>query len=354
MDQRSPDWRADARPDQRLPDQPPLVPDKAFVPDKPPLVPDNPPLVPDKPPLVPDKPPLVPDQRPPDKPPLPPDQPTPDKPAPPVDGGVVPGTWVKIVSGTFAMGSPSTEPCRGSDEELHTVTLSQSFEVQTTEVTQGQFQQVLGYSRAAFTSCGLSCPAETLTWHEAAAYCNALSAKKGLTPCYTCTGSGASISCSQGAAFAGAAFYTCPGYRLPTEAEWEYAYRATTTTGYYGGPVTLASCGCSPLDPSLDPIGWYCGNSGNTTHPVAQKQANLWGLYDMAGNVFEWINDLYTSSLGTSPVTNPWGGTSGSNRVWKGGAWCFNATFARAAYRDKSPQGASSNQIGFRCVRTVP
>jgi formylglycine-generating enzyme required for sulfatase activity len=284
----------------------------------------------------------------------PPDKPSPpDKLVLPLDGGAVPGTWLTIYKGTFTMGSPAAEPCRGSDEDLHAVTLTHNFEIQTTEVTQGQFQQVLGYNPATFKSCGASCPVETITWNEAAAYGNALSERQGLTPCYTCTGSGGNIICAEAATYSGAAIYVCPGYRLPTDAEWEYAYRAATTSAYYSGPASATGCTCT-LDPSANPIAWYCGNAGNTTHAVAQKQANAWGLYDMGGNVLELGNDLYVANLGTSPATDPWGGSGGGNRVWRGGAWAFGAGFTRGAYREKSPQGTRNDQIGFRCVRTVP
>ena len=264
-------------------------------------------------------------------------------------GTVVPGTWTTIPGGTFQMGSPSSESCRYSNETQHQVTLTHKFEIQATEVTQGQFTSLMGYSPSYFSSCGGSCPVEQVNWHEAAAYANALSTQKGKAACYTCTGSGKSVTCSEATAYAGAKVYTCPGYRLPTEAEWEFAYRAGTSTAFYNGGITS----CSSTDPNLDKIGWYDENSGNKTHPVGGKTPNAWGLYDMAGNVWEWCHDWYNSSYGSSAVTDPVG-TSGSFRVGRGGSWRGNADFARAAIRSYWYPDLRSRDLGFRLARSVP
>jgi len=161
------------------------------------------------------------------------------------------------------------------------------------------------------------------------------------------------VTCQEAAAYIGQKIYDCPGYRLPTEAEWEYAYRAGTTTAYYNGANDPSACSCSPVDTNANAIGWYCGNAGNTTHPVGQKQANAWGLYDMAGNVWEWCHDWFQSSLGSSAVTDPWGSPSGSYWVVRGSSWSRFAYFLRAARRASStPPTHRLNDLGFRCSRT--
>jgi len=259
-----------------------------------------------------------------------------------------PGTWKTISTGTFQMGSPTTEKCREPGETQHQVTLTRKFAILTTEVTQSMFTQVLGYSPSAFKSCGSTCPVEQVTWHEAVAYCNALTSKAGLAPCYTCSGSGAGVACQEATAYSGLNIYKCPGYRLPTEAEWEYAYRAGSTTALYNGDMTV----CAGKDNNAEKISWYQTNAGKKTHPVGTKAPNAWGLYDMAGNVWEWCNDrggAYPTSAVTDPVSS-----SGSNRVIRGGSWATNGTGLRAAYRhDKKAPTSRLNEGGFRCVRTV-
>ena len=260
----------------------------------------------------------------------------------------VPGTWVTLKAGNFKMGSPSTESCRGTDETQHDVTLTHKFEMQTTEVTQDQFHAVMGYKPWKFTSCGGTCPVEQVTWYEAAAYANALSAKANLTKCYTCNGNGSTVTCQETSATKGKGIYSCKGYRLPTEAEWEYAYRAGSTTAFYNGGITL----CTGQDSNLEKIAWYRENSSATTHPVGKKTANAWGLYDMAGNVWEWCHDWY-GTYPSSSVIDPVG-TSGSYRVERGGSWYDRADFARAASRHVSSPGARYNFLGFRLARSVP
>jgi formylglycine-generating enzyme required for sulfatase activity len=189
---------------------------------------------------------------------------------------------------------------------------------------------------------------ESVKWHEAAAYCNALSARTNRAKCYACTGTGSSVSCAVAAAYTGIKIYACPGYRLPTEAEWEYAYRAGTTTALYNGSISS----CSGYDSGASAIGWYTWNAVFKPHPVASKQPNDWGLYDMAGNVWEWCHDLYQVDLGSGPETDPWGASLATTRAGRGGSWINGAGDLRAAERGAWPPGSPQNFIGFRCART--
>lgn len=251
------------------------------------------------------------------------------------------------------MGSPKTEPCRGGDEDQHAVTLTRDFELQDTEVTQGQFEAVMGYNPSHFSSagggktCGASCPVEMVSWHESAAYCNALSKMAGNPVCYACTGTGANTRCSGSDAYGGTNFYSCPGYRLPTEAEWEYAYRAGTTTAFYNGTILH----CHSADLTANAIAWYYQNSALSTHGVATKQRNNWKLSDMAGNVWEWCHDWFSKSLGTSPVTDPAGPSSGQGRAKRGGSWYSTNPYLRAAERDMASATSKFPSTGFRCAR---
>jgi formylglycine-generating enzyme required for sulfatase activity len=247
------------------------------------------------------------------------------------------------------MGSPGVEPCKSVvwEENLHSVTLTHKFEIMTTEVTQAQFSAVMGYNNSTLPTCG-TCPVEHVNWYEAAAHCNQLSVGQGLSPCYSCSGSPPNGTCIEASGYIGVAFYDCPGYRLPTDAEWEYAYRAGTTTAYYNGAVS--SCmGCP--DANADLIAWYSCNSGGTTHPVGKKAPNAWGLYDMAGNVGEWCNDWMENTLW--PATDPWGIASGSYRVVRNAGASTIQAYIRAAVRSAGEPTVSTSEIGFRCVRTL-
>jgi formylglycine-generating enzyme required for sulfatase activity len=241
--------------------------------------------------------------------------------------------WVRICAGTFMMGSPVTEPDRFGDETQHEVTLTRDFEIRSTEVTLGEFRALMGRNPSGYSACGDACPVENVNWHEAAAYCNALSSGAGLVQCYTCSGSGADVTCEPTGNP-----YECRGYRLPTEAEWEYAARSGTTGPRYGD--------------DLGAIAWYLDNSRYSTHAVGTRAASPWGLYDMLGNVWEWCRDWYGDYGGA--VADPFGPGTGSVRVVRGGSWGDDAWNLRVALRYGYAPDSRHNFIGLRPLRSLP
>jgi cysteine-rich repeat protein len=260
----------------------------------------------------------------------------------------LPGAFVTIAAGTFTMGSPVGEPGREVTEVQHQVTLTGAFEIYATEVTQLQFDAVMGYNDSANQGCP-TCPVEQVSWSEAAAYCNALSVQAGYPTCYACTGTFHDTQCDLDAAYATP--YDCPGYRLPTEAEWEYATRAGTTGGTYNG--TSPWIDNNQPNPVLDPIAWFGGNSANHTHPVGELQPNAWGLYDTLGNAYEWVHDWSEAYAGDA--IDPWGPSVGAFRGYRGGSYYDVAACARAGgYRFRSDAwGTTKADLGFRPARSL-
>ncbi len=270
--------------------------------------------------------------------------------APTLDMAPFPGTFVTIPAGTFQMGSPTTEACRDAvSEVLHPVTLTRAYEMLTTEVTAAQFHFVRGYKPSACNTC----PVIDVTWHEAAAFASELSLLRKLAPCYLCTGAGNGVSCAPAPAYA-SQIASCPGYRLPTEAEWERAYRAGTATPYYNGQNDASACAsCVLPDALLEAIAWTCVSGGTAVHSVAQKAPNAWGLYDMAGNAREWVNDWAGFTPTTAALIDPNGPASGSSKLLRGGSFFIHPQYARAASRlDVVTPGFGNFNIGFRVVRS--
>jgi formylglycine-generating enzyme required for sulfatase activity len=222
--------------------------------------------------------------------------------------------FVLIPAGSFVMGADKNEKKawnveKAGDAETpqHKVSIGKSFYLGKYEVTQTQWTAVMGSNPSHFK--GQNNPVERVSWDDAQEFINRLNQKEGHTR-----------------------------YRLPTEAEWEYAVRAGTTSTYFFGD-------------DADQLGSYAwkGNSGDTTHPVGQKQPNAWGLYDMYGNVWEWVQDWYGEEYYSgSPSIDPRGPSSGSSRVVRGGGWYCSAADCRSAERRGNSPGYRSDILGFR------
>ncbi|MFC1591666.1 formylglycine-generating enzyme family protein [Thermodesulfobacteriota bacterium] len=231
------------------------------------------------------------------------------------DGGNTGGdlglSFVSIPGGSFQMGcSGGDDYCNSMESPQHTVTIS-SFKISAYEVTQGQWEAVIGSNPSYFDSCGSDCPVEEVTWNDVHDFIKALNSQTG------------------------------KNYRLPTEAEWEYAARADTATEWL----------CGNDERCLDGIAWFDENSNSTTHPVGQKTPNDWGLYDMSGNVWEWVSDWYDSNYyDVSPSTDPQGPPYGADRVLRGCGWGYDAGLCRSAFRLGFGTSVSSFDIGFRLV----
>jgi formylglycine-generating enzyme required for sulfatase activity len=234
---------------------------------------------------------------------------------------------VRIQGGTFTMGSPMNESDRLEREGPQRQVKVSTFYMGKYEVTQKEYQEVMGTNPSYFKGDNL--PVEQVSWFNAAEYCNARSLKEGLKPAYKISGSGDNQTVSWNR--------SANGYRLPTEAEWEYACRAGTINTYNTGPSIT------------NDTGWYDANSGNTTRLVGQKPANAWGLYDMHGNVWEWCWDWYGDYPKTAQ-TDPAGASSGPYRVRRGGSWFNPAQYARSACRDAIYPNYRYGNQGFRVV----
>jgi formylglycine-generating enzyme required for sulfatase activity len=219
-----------------------------------------------------------------------------------------PAGFVWIPPGTFIMGSPTGQQGSIPDEVRHSVTLTEGFWLSDHETTQAEFHAVVGNNPSSFM--GENLPVETVSWHEAVLYCQKLTERERAA---------GRITAQQ-------------AYRLPTEAEWEYAARAGTIEAWPG---------------ALGAIAWLNWNSGNQARPVKVMQPNDWGLFDMIGNVWEWCADWY-GEYPTGSVTDPRGPSLGSNRVQRGGSWYTDGWSARSARRSQREPGIQSSDLGFR------
>lgn len=219
--------------------------------------------------------------------------------------------FILIPAGKFMMGSPDSDPNAFSNEKpAHQVTISQPFYLSKCAVTQAQWQAVMDTNPSNFP--GIDRPVECISWRDSQAFLEKLN------------------ECEGGRS-----------YRLPTEAEWEYACRAGTNMIYHFGDN----------EARLGEYAWYIENSDDQTHVVGQKSPNAWGLYDMHGNVLEWVQDRYGEDYYQhGPACDPQGPDTGADRVFRGGGWSYSARLARAAFRSGLRPGARVDAIGFRCA----
>jgi formylglycine-generating enzyme required for sulfatase activity len=239
------------------------------------------------------------------------------------------GIRLKLIpAGEFPMGSDEADDPGASNDEQprHRVRITRPFYLGLTEVTQGQYRAVTGQNPSHFKGSD-DLPVEQVSWNDAIAFCNKLSELEGVKPYYQ---------------FGAGAESGGDGYRLPSEAEWEYACRAGNSARY--------SFGNDPA--GLGDYAWFDGNSGNQTHPVGKKRSNGFGLFDMHGNVHEWCWDGYDAKYyEQSPADDPRGPSGAVDRVNRGGGWVGDPQDCRAAFRDWDPPGDRDSHLGFRLAR---
>ena len=242
-----------------------------------------------------------------------------------------------VKSGSFVMGSAPDEPGRSPIEKQHPVKISYNYFISRYEVTQKQWEDLMGSTVSAQRNKanpkwklfgeGPDHPMYYISWYEAIEFCNRMSKANGLTPCYS--GSGENIKCN----------FDASGYRLPTEAEWEYAARGGhLSKGYmYSGSDDVNS------------VAWQKNTGGDKIYPVGQKDPNELGLFDMSGNVYEWCWDFFEPFTDSSKA-DPVGAASGEKRVMKGGSWGVGAYNSRSGYRQEFDPAFRSHSVGMRLV----
>lgn len=235
---------------------------------------------------------------------------------------------VQVEGGKFKMGDTFGDG-NFNEKPAHDVTLT-SFLISMYEVTQKQWIETMGTNSSKFW--GENLPVESVSWTDAIQFCNSRSELEGLKPCYTISGN--SITCD----------FSANGYRLPTEAEWEYAARGGKNSGNY------------KYSGSIDPkdVAWFYNNSNNITHPVGTKKANEVGIYDMSGNVWEFCWDYYSDTYySVSPLIDPLGPSQGESRSLRGGSWTDDMVFNKVYYRSYYGQRQRGTNVGFRIVRRI-
>lgn len=264
-----------------------------------------------------------------------------------------PSGHVRVEAGVFTMGSPTTEPSRNAGNEVQrVVTLTRSLWVKETEVTEAEWLAAFAKLPQAST-CGPTCPVVGVSWYSAARFLNLRSQREGLQACYNfgagCNGDAGlgEYLCQSVPTFVGLG---CTGYRLPTDAEWEYFARAGTTGMTYSG--NFVPTDAAGTEAVLGPIAWYRGNSASKMHAVRAKFPNAWGLYDVLGNAQEWTMDAL-EVYGATAVTDPLAYYDAS-AVARGGHVYSLAAQVRAASRVKEARNGRRAETGFRSVRTIP
>ncbi len=220
------------------------------------------------------------------------------------------------------------EGCYDNERPVHEVTLTRGFYMGRTEVTQAQWEAIMGSNPSHNAFCGDPCPVEKVTLNDIVTFANTLSGQDGLTPAYTV---GDPITVDLDA----------DGYRLPTESEWEYAARGGEALPYAGSS-------------NATEVGWIVMNAGGKTHEVGTLPANAFGLHDMTGNVLEWVWDRFDDPYEDGPLTDPTGPAEGGIHVNRGGSFQVTAQYARSSYRFWNPPTNPLINLGFRLARSTP